>query len=58
MNLLPLAERYNLKSLSLFCREALSTNINIDHAAEIAAISEQHNLKDLKEKAVNVKHKT
>ncbi len=52
VKLLPLAERYDMSSLSGFCCEALATHLNVEHAAEVAVVAEQHQLETLKEKAV------
>ena len=54
VRLLPLAERYDIASLSGFCCEALATHLNVEHAAEVAVVAEQHQLAQLKEKAVSV----
>ena len=53
VKLLPLAERYDISSLSGFCCEALSTHLNVEHAAEVAVVADQHQLQELKEKAVS-----
>lgn len=42
-----------MHGLSLFCCEALSKNLTVDTVCKIAAVAEQHSLRDLKEKAVS-----
>ena len=42
-----------MHGLSLFCCEALSKNLAVDTVCKIAAVAEQHSLRDLKEKAVS-----
>lgn len=53
VKLLPLAEKYNIRSLCNFCVEALSTHITVEHAGEIAVLAEQHQIRPLLEKTVN-----
>ena len=53
VSLLQLSERYAMHGLSLFCCEALSKNLTVDTVCKIAAVAEQHSLRDLKEKAVS-----
>eukprot|EP00095_Tigriopus_kingsejongensis_P001617 maker-scaffold289_size220122-snap-gene-1.26 protein:Tk01617 transcript:maker-scaffold289_size220122-snap-gene-1.26-mRNA-1 annotation:"speckle-type poz isoform x2" len=53
VKLLPLAEKYNIRSLSHFCVEALSTHISVEHAGDIAVLAEQHHIRPLLEKATN-----
>lgn len=53
VSLLQLSERYAMHGLSLFCCEALSKNLTVDTVCKIAAVAEQHSLRDLKEKAIN-----
>lgn len=53
VKLLPLAEKYNIRSLCNFCVEALSTHITVEHAGEIAVLAEQHQIRPLLEKTIN-----
>lgn len=51
-HLLAAADRYGLDMLKLICEDKLSGGINVDAAATILALAEQHNCSQLKAKCV------
>ena len=41
INLLPVSEKYNISGLSAFCIAAISQNLDVDRAPEVAALADQ-----------------